>query len=138
MPGPPEPSDPVGATASDAGSCEPFALTDGLADGAAVALAELEALGEGEALRDGETAAVLPVVGRAAEVGVDPFGATVVRGPAVVGRGAVVRGVGFGVAFTVGPGVGLGALVAVFAGGAERGFCPEPNRNPTTVPGFGS
>lgn len=133
MPGPPEPSDPVGATASEAGSCEPFSSTDtlpeGLADGVAVALTEAEALGE--------AAALFPVVGRAAEVGVDPFGATVVLGAAVVGRGAVVRGLGFGVAFTVGLGVGFGVVTAVFAGGADRGFCPEPNRKPTTVPGAG-
>lgn len=135
MPGPPDPSDPVGATASEAGSCEPFSstdtLTEGLADGVAVALTEAEALGEGEA------AALFPVVGRAAEVGVDPFGITVTRGAAVVGRGAVVRGFGFGVAFTVGLGVGFGVATAVLAGGADRGFCPEPNRNPTTVPGAG-
>ena len=50
----------------------------------------------------------------------------VVLGAAVVGSGSLV-------VF-----VGAGSLVFVGAGGAMRGCCPEPKRNPTTVPGAGS
>ncbi len=132
MPGPPDPSDPVAAAATGVGPCEPFAVTDVLAEGVAVAL------GDAEAVADGEAEALGPVVGRADEVVVVLLGATLVLGAAAVGRGAVVRGCGLGVAFTVGLGVGFGVLVADVAGGAERGFCPEPNLNPTTVPGAGS
>lgn len=120
------------------GPVVPLSVTDVLADGLAVGLAD--ALADAEAPAEGVAVALRPVVGRPVEVVVDPLGATVVRGAAAVGRGLVVAGFGcgFGVAFTVGLGVGFGVLVAVFAGGAVRGFCPEPNRNPTTVPGAGS
>jgi hypothetical protein len=58
----------------------------------------------------------------------------------VAGGGAADR-VGLVVALVeglVGGVEGAGALVRVGAGGAIRGWPPEPNRNPTTVPGAGS
>ena len=51
----------------------------------------------------------------------------------VVALGAAVVGSGSLVVF-----VGAGSLVFGGAGGAMRGCCPEPKRNPTTVPGDGS
>jgi hypothetical protein len=71
-----------------------------------------------------------PAVVEAVVLGaVDPL--LVVR--VVVDRGAAVVGSGSLVVF-----VGAGSLVFVGAGGATLGCCPEPKRNPTTVPGAGS
>jgi hypothetical protein len=127
VPAPPEPSVEVGAAASGVGASLGDVVGLGLADGLGLAVGE--AVGEAEA--EGEEDAV-GAADRAVED--DPV-AVVVRGVAVaLGDVVLVRGFVVRVEVT---GVGLGALVAVGAGGDVRGGCPEPNRNPTTVPGAG-
>lgn len=138
-PGPdpaPEEGDPAAAVVAPA-------VADGLPEVEEVeevdAEAEAEALtaGDGpagalrEALADTEGRADGVVVVAFAVVCAPDLGALVGFGAAVVGFGAAVVGLGAAV-------VGFGVLVAVFSGGATRGFWPEPNRKPTTVPGAGS
>ncbi|MGL4175580.1 MAG: hypothetical protein ACRCSN_05835 [Dermatophilaceae bacterium] len=79
--------------------------------------------GDAEAVADAEGAAASePAAG--GRPGVGP----VVDGAAVRGRDVAVGGGGV---------AGFGVEVAVAAGGAARGCCPEPNRQPSTVPGLG-
>ena len=100
-------------------------LADGLAEADAVALAAGGALGRVDA-----EPPTLPGVDPVLEVAPPDVGVAL----GVVGLGADVVFVGFGVGFLVGTGV----LVFVGAGGATRGCCPDPKRKPTTVPGAGS
>lgn len=110
--------------ADDVGS--PFAFADGVAAvdavGVPVALGEVD-----DVVRVGRGVAVLPERGEAVALGAAAVG----FGAPVVGLGAAVVGLGAAV-------VGLGAAVLTGAGGAVRGFWPDPNRQPSTVPGFGS
>ena len=118
------------------GVAEP--LSDAVAPGDGVGLAERlgDALAEGRLDADPVDPGVAPrVVGDVDRgvasvtlvglvAGLDFFvGAEVARGLLVVGAGFLV--------------VGAGLLVAAAAGGATRGCCPDPKRNPTTVPGAG-
>ena len=120
----------VGAAATVVGS--PAADCVAEADPDAVALGEGEPLGD--VLAEGRVDAGPPLV-----PGVDPVPVVDDVDPVVVvaavGLGADV--VFFGVDVARGFVVGAGWLVAVGSGGATRGCCPEPKRNPTTVPGAG-
>lgn len=120
----------VPALLDDSGLAEPLADAVALGDADAVAFVVADGLA-GAVVAPGPDFWVDPV-----DVP-DPF-----EVPGVVAAGFVVAGfeVGLGAA-VVGLGlavVGAGLLVAVGSGGAIPGWPPEPNLNPTTVPGAGS
>ena len=99
---------------------------------------ETEADGEPEAEAEGDGCPEAVLFEAEGGAPVLVLGALVlVFGAEVVTLGADV--VAFGAEVAAGlVAVAAGALVADGAGGATRGCCPEPNRNPTTVPAPGS
>jgi len=120
----------VAAAASVAADALVVALVDGVEDA--------DALGEPVGEVDELAVCDAPVVG---DAGPPPAVVEAVVLGAVV-RGVVVRVVAFGAAVVRSGSLvafgGAGSLVFGGAGGAIRGCCPEPKRNPTTVPGAGS
>lgn len=99
-----------------------------MAFGVAEVVGEADAEGVGAELGLVGTLADVPGLSDALGAGAPDVGAV------FVGAGLVAVGLGV-VGFGVGLGVGFGGVGA--AGGAMLGFCPEPKRNPRTVPGAG-
>lgn len=129
------PEPPVGCEVGAAATVVASSLAVGVAEAFPDAVAPADGVGLADALAEGRLDAdpVDPGVAPRVVGEVDP-------GVALVALVGLVAGVGFFVGSEVALGllvVGAGLLVAVGAGGATRGCWPDPNRNPTTVPGAG-